>query len=131
MKDPISLTDIEKAIGEFFQNKTDITYAQLRAKVLSGYMYKIAFGSSKPGDRSMNINTGQGGILLYVDACEKKGIPAWCIAESIICYTDQGPYNLLRLEIKKKEDGQKTLPGKSVCNSCITGITKSPYRAEE
>jgi hypothetical protein len=72
----------------------------LRSKVLSGYAYTIK--SQAPStERRVNLQTGKGGVLLYIDACEQAGIPEEVIAGTIICHTDMGAYPLSALAVSK------------------------------
>lgn len=100
----ITKEDIEKAIKEVWGEDADkLTYDELRSRVLTGYWYSINSNNEGKQIRKTKINTGSGGALAILDQCEKAGLPAFIIAQDIICYTDQGPYPLSQLKVKKNE----------------------------
>ena len=70
---------IDQAIDKYYEEVIDkmfwkdtpaITYEELRAKILPGYMYSIDSEEDPFNNvRATRIRTGQGGILLYLDEC--------------------------------------------------------------
>lgn len=77
---------------------SDITYNALKEKILPGYSYKIYSGYKPyPGSRSVSAITGKGGVIMYIEACEKTSMPAgWC-AESIFVYCGHDYISILDL----------------------------------
>lgn len=67
---------IRETIKKFFEIRNaacKITYDDVRDRILPGYMYKVT------SDKSFCI-TGNGGILIFIDACQKQGIsPCTCM----------------------------------------------------
>jgi hypothetical protein len=110
----LTLSHLRNAIRSFFhgkQNKPsdrppELTYQQLRDKVLIGYWYSIVTGDPPyKKTRSTKINTGRGGVLTYIDACERLGLQsADSVATSIICHTDHGDFNMLELKVYPKKE---------------------------
>lgn len=72
----------------------------IEERLLTGYAYTIDSPSTETL-RSIRISTGKGGVMMYVDACRKNGLPERMIAESITVQTDQGPITLDKLTVKK------------------------------
>jgi hypothetical protein len=110
----LTLSHLRNAIREFFHGKqkpvgpSKLTYQQLRDKILNGYWYSITTGDppyKKHDIRRTTIHTGRGGILSYIDACENLGLQnADSVAESIICHTGHGDFNMLEVSIKPKRE---------------------------
>ena len=84
---------IQQVLEELYKDKSDMTYDILRSKILPGYWYSIG---SNP-----RIRTGYGGAKLILDTCEESGIPAYLVAEDIICYTEQGVFPIKDLNVVK------------------------------
>ena len=111
----LTLSHLRNAIRSFFHGKQkrtiatppELTYQQLREKVLTGYWYSILSGKAPydvKNQRTVRVKTGKGGILSYIDACENLGIEtADQVAESIICHTDHGDFNMLELKVYPKK----------------------------
>lgn len=93
----------EVYLKETYGEKWNMTYEDLKSKVVSGYTYSTANNDfpRKKGERVVKLHTGSGGALLLIETFEKDGLPAILAAESILCHTDQGVYPLSRLTIKK------------------------------
>jgi hypothetical protein len=110
----LTLSHLRKVITDFFHGKQKpvgppkLTYQQLRDKIMNGYWYSITTGEppyKKNDMRRTKINTGRGGILSYIDACERLGMmTADQVAESIICHTGHGDFNMLELKTYKKKE---------------------------
>jgi hypothetical protein len=97
MRADITKEQIESALADMFHGMdVSLTYEELRSRILSGYAYSI----ESSGQRKLVLNTGKGGALLYIDACEENGLPACVVANSITCYTDDGPYTMTHLKVK-------------------------------
>jgi len=106
---------IEEALKEFFgsdDNKYKEEYAALRAKVLSGWFYSIGSGQieHQEGVRKMMVHTGQGGVLAYIDACEKHFSPADEVAKTIFVSTTNGWITLYDLKVVKKTKNEQSEP---------------------
>jgi hypothetical protein len=97
--------ELRKAIAEGFFGP-DLTYEELRERVLPGYAYSISSGNNvvHEGVRNVNLQTGKGGVLLIIDACEKQGVPPGLLAKDIIVHTDMGSFPLSEVKIKKKDE---------------------------
>jgi len=104
----IDLKKIEEEIAKMFWKDTPvITYEELRAKILPGYMYSIDSKEDPDSNvRATRIRAGQGGILLYLDECEKTGWPAGFYQKSITVWIDNQPYTLDQVNTKKNEQVQ-------------------------
>jgi len=113
----LTLSHLRKAIHDFFHGKQNkpstepkppqLTFQELRDKILNGYWYSIVTGKPpyKSNTRQVKINTGRGGVLSYIDACENLGFEsADQVAESIICHTGHGDFNMLELKTYKKKE---------------------------
>lgn len=85
-KGEVSLDTIKAAMKEFFASKTEDIDA-LKAKILSGYAYHIT------GD-TIEMSTGSGGVLRFIEACAENHIPASLIEESISVWVN-GQWNPL------------------------------------
>lgn len=102
-----SKEDIYKALKEIFgKNSDQLTYQELRERVMPGYHYKIGVSRDNvdppKGERKVKAITGKGGVLMYLDVCEEKGIPAFIIATDIGIGLDEGWYTLADIKVKKK-----------------------------
>jgi len=93
----------EAFLKDTYGDKWDMTYEDLRSRVLSGYTYSTTpnYSSKKKEERKVKLYPGQGGALLLIDTFEKDGLPAIVAAEAILCHTDQGTYSLSRLTVKR------------------------------
>lgn len=93
--------DLEKEMMEKL-GIPSFTYTDLQLKILNGYVYTILSGKTiQKEERTVNLYTGKGGVLMYIDACKNSGIPAIVCAESIYVSTDAGQYCILEVTIKK------------------------------
>lgn len=72
----------------------------LEDKILSGYSYAIKTGSTpKEGTRSVNLYTGRGGVIEYINSCRKYGLPDEIIGESIFVHLNIGEICINNLKI--------------------------------
>jgi len=105
----ITSEDIENAVREMFGDDS-LTYTELKRRVLSGYAYQIISSLDinstvrYENTRKTALYTGQSGVLLYIEACEKEKVPAAWVAQSIIVNCDLGKRSLLELTVKEKDE---------------------------
>lgn len=101
-------TDIEESLKELYPHiDFSLNYKELKSRVLRGFAYTIYPDKDyKPreGERKVILQTGQGGVLLYIKACKEKGIPAGLIANNIIVHTDMGAGKLADVKIIKRNE---------------------------
>ena len=110
----ITKEEIEEALKELFP---DMTYQELRDKILDGYWYKIMppdLTESHKESRAIAMNTGKGGVLMVLDNCEKLHIPAGIIAKDIFVYVEGAYHCILDLTPKKNKSEQLNLEDKTL-----------------
>lgn len=90
----ITQQQIEDAISKLFGNLKDTE--PLENKVLDGYAYSIEGGN-------MTLNTGKGGVLMYIEAMRKQGVPDFLIAGTIIVHTEHGSTTLNHVKVIDKK----------------------------
>ena len=82
--------------------KLDIMeYSDLRDKVLRGYAYRIG-GSDRPvveGERRVMLQTGRGGVLVYLAQCESGGLPAELAGDDIQVLLEDGWHRIMELSV--------------------------------
>lgn len=71
-----SKKEIKEILEKIFNSQPSISYEKLRNKVLEGYMYTIK-------SNGFLITTGKGGILEYLNICEKNNIDPKIVGNSI------------------------------------------------
>lgn len=101
----INLSDIKKAIHEFLKIPEDkFEKPYLKEKILSGYCYKLSSNNNNATKaRGIMINTGIGGVHLYIDACKKQGIPETLIEQSIEVFLNGSWHKLSTLNVQKDQ----------------------------
>lgn len=100
---PLTLEHIESVLSEYFKGlDIKLTVEELKAKILMGYQYQIRSEGDGKGSRKMSLNTGKGGILMYIDACTREGIPAALIQDSIEVWVDGQFHKLADATVTKK-----------------------------
>lgn len=65
---------------------------KLEDKILRGYAYRIGqvnLTKKLGDDRSLILNTGKGGVLMYIKECRKNHLPDAFIASGIEVFTDE------------------------------------------
>jgi hypothetical protein len=90
----ITRQQIADAISKLFGNLEDTE--PLENKVLDGYAYSI-------NGENMTLNTGKGGVLMYIEIMRNKGVPNFLIASTIIVHTEHGSTTLKHVKVIDKK----------------------------
>lgn len=115
----VTKEEIEKVINEVFGDIPNITYKELRDKLLDGYWYKINtpnLTESHPHERHINLNTGKRGVNMFLDNCEELHIPAGLIAKNILVYVEGAYHCILDLSHKINTPDKLNLEDKTLTN---------------
>lgn len=112
----VTKEEIEQALKELFPDH-GLSYQELKDKILDGYWYKIMpmdLTESHKDSRNIAMNTGRGGVLMFLDQCEKYFIPAGVIAENIFAYVEGAYHCILNLNHKKNTPDKLNLEDKTL-----------------
>lgn len=100
--------NIEKYLKEYLENiygkeVNELTYTELKKRVLPSYQYNLGIINDSKSHRNTKIYMNKSSVIEILNNCEKIGLPAFVVAQDIICFTKKGTYPLSQIKVKKNE----------------------------